>query len=720
MVALESALGGWRSRSESSWRKKAKARLQGSRPAVSFKAKEVVDDDSFKGKSNSFKRISHAFGHSSKSSRRQHSADSFKSDFLTRLAAAELRDDASAEKMQESAEALDAMLFNRTAQEQADAVDGFDDLGAAAGGASSSWNTTAVQMPTDAELKRVAELFWESAAQRRQASKTASRSAYGSVTQVDGKFVIPDGAKLDLPTWLKLCALVTRPSEGGKEHTEQQQEGWVAAFRAMDPDALGLLSSSMVESFLSRRAAKTAAACAADEQRDASPSNKSADSRGARGAAASVSSGSPQRSRTTSAATFGGGTAHRGSVVLGALTSHLKRGPAMGETLERAVAARAELQANLDAHLLLKRRNEAALIALGQVERAASPLHALYALAHAFAPPIFGCEHASLWLIRQSKSRVADVVASRGRKRQELFHWPMGGEDAGGAAAAAADGSPAEDLVLPVDETSFVGATMTQLLPQLVANVRADPRRDVEMDSRLLGPSLGVGARSKTVLCVPLFANVPLRAGRARRMPTTGAGAGDERAEDEFGDAEDDEVVAEGGGAAAGNGSFKKRMVDGLSTSFKKLRAQGTLAGFVAFGKDDDVYKTVQKNAGRLGIAKDREQAGPQIRSAGGGRREKAVGVLMLMNKKPSPDGTGPLVPPFSSKDVTAGREFVEELGRVGGIALQAHLDAVVEQRALTEEAARHTQSMRRRKSLRKLRAAGTSVLGVAAARARH
>ena len=105
----------------------------------------------------------------------------------------------------------------------------------------------------------------------------------------------------------------------------------------------------------------------------------------------------------------------RGSVVLGALTSHLKRGPAMGETLERAVAARAELQANLDAHLLLKRRNEAALIALGQVERAASPLHALYALAHAFAPPIFGCEHASLWLIRQSKSRVADVVASRGR-----------------------------------------------------------------------------------------------------------------------------------------------------------------------------------------------------------------------------------------------------------------------------------------------------------------
>ena len=613
--------------------------------------------------------------------RKTHSAESFKSDFLTRLAAAELRDEASETlKLVESAQALDAMLFHGPSTEEEEELSGV--VGVIGEGG--------YQLPSDDEVRRVAALFWEPVAQARQ----RNRSAYGSVTQVEGKLLtIEKGTRLEFSTWLKLCALVTRPPAAGKEHTTLQQEGWAAAFRAMDPDDTGEISGEMVQAYLVQRAAKAAAIKAADERPNKTPSTPN------KAAGALEADGRPRGGLVLADA-----KAHRGSVVLSMLDGTAGSKPSMGVTQERAVAARAQLQANLDSHLLHRRRTDAAIHALGESSRASVPLHAYFALVHAFAPPIYHCEHASLWLLRRPRVSVAAV---KSRKRVELFHWPLGADtNEAAAAAAATDSLPADDLALAANDSSFPGAALALLQPQIYGDARIDPRSDVELDRQLMGE----GMRSKSVLCVPIFGDTPLRTGHVYRLLGSAVGA-ELHIDADFDDLDDLEAAeTPEEGEGNGGGSFKQRVVDGLSASFKKLRAQGKLAGFMTTGaRTEELYHTHDRANKRGGALEDVLHAGGTA-----GRRGRAIGVLMLVNKRAASDGRGALVPPFTPADVKAGEEFVGELGRTVGAALQAHVDAFAEQRARMEEATQSVRTTRPNEQPRKLAAGRRSVLGMA------
>ena len=71
------------------------------------------------------------------------------------------------------------------------------------------------------------------------------------MTHVEGNHAIPSEALLDERTFCKTMSLVQKPEDGG-EHSGSQQEGWHAAFVAMDTGATGALSHEDFERFISR------------------------------------------------------------------------------------------------------------------------------------------------------------------------------------------------------------------------------------------------------------------------------------------------------------------------------------------------------------------------------------------------------------------------------------------------------------------------------------
>lgn len=154
--------------------------------------------------------------------------------FMDRLEAAERRDEESLmQQHMMSADALDAELLDGDDTSFADKIGTHGKH----------------RLPADEDIQRVADLFWKKAASSKQKAKQ-----YDSLTHVEGMYVIPDQAELDETTFCKLLALVQRP-ENGTKHSQEQQDGWNAAFQSIDDDESGRIDQGEIERFLARRRA---------------------------------------------------------------------------------------------------------------------------------------------------------------------------------------------------------------------------------------------------------------------------------------------------------------------------------------------------------------------------------------------------------------------------------------------------------------------------------
>ena len=320
-----------------------------------------------------------------------------------------------------------------------------------------------------------------------------SRKADSSLA-IDQTFAIPKGAELDFPTFCKLIALVQKPEKRAKHHSEEQRKGWRSAFDLIDADGMGALSREKVDRFLVRR-------------------------RRVRGEA--------ERSQ--------------------AVRDEREQKGASGSVLAT------ELQARVDQHLKEKRQRDAALETIDEAMAGGGSLDELFALVMALAPPLFGCERASLWVVRPLSSDDGDDAphdalaemlmhgpnAFHGEWedawcsfcKRELFtnlgaahcNWASSVSVAAAAAAAAGPrGSAAasvedkheashnhpmsngEEARLLVNKYSIAGSAASLFEPQNVADCYQDPRFDDRWDAK-------TGFVTSTMLCLPVMAaDLPL------------------------------------------------------------------------------------------------------------------------------------------------------------------------------------------------------------------
>lgn len=270
-----------------------------------------------------------------------HDSATFKRDFLERLAVAEQADDASLVLQQQvSAAALDELMLS---------VDGtgLEDDGAFGGGGGSGSQAelaTSVVMPTTKEVMQVASMFWSDVAAKRAHLPTSSLA-------VNTSYVINHAeSQLDPPTFFKLMRLAQRPGGDRKRHTAEQQHGWERAFRFMDHDMAGTLTKHKVHRYVERH-----------RRVDAQQVSKER-----------------------------------------AIAERRKDGGARGE-LEASLLADG-LKARVESHVREKRSREAAMAAIEQAMAQGAPAETLFPLVTALAPPLFGCERATLWLVRPGQA----------------------------------------------------------------------------------------------------------------------------------------------------------------------------------------------------------------------------------------------------------------------------------------------------------------------------
>ena len=307
-----------------------------------------------------------------------------KRDFLSRLSAAERRDERAA--MSKSAQALDELLFEE------------DESFAHDGDASSSTSLVMIE-----ELEAVEELFWKKPGFHR-----SLKQIWTSMTDADVECDMP-GERLDRRTFQKLLALVQRPEIKGKEHTQQQQQGWLAAFHAIDIDDVGFVSQEQVARFIARRKRMRKARAVPAAPVHTHELVVSQD-RGllivARDSGLSEHEAGAERKRQLRSSGGTHASASSASTSASAPSAHSKVGrrnavQAQDQTISSdAAASLADLQARVDAHLLHKRRLEASLDAMDKLTRSGAALSSLFALVHAVAPQLFECDRACLWLLR--------------------------------------------------------------------------------------------------------------------------------------------------------------------------------------------------------------------------------------------------------------------------------------------------------------------------------
>lgn len=413
----------------------------------------------------------------------------FKDEFLARLNKAEQRDTASLVLQQQvSAAALDDLLLEPAEADLARAGGSFKKKTAAQVAGEGEGEGSAAQsldpvLPTSDEVSRLVGLFWKGAVNRR--SHAADSSLYVEGSQ---SFVIPREQELDFPTFCKLIALVQRPASKGVGqkgvHSAQQRLGWEECFRAMDSDGAGTLTRQKIRRFVDRH-------------------NRAAEER--------------------------------------------QRQAAKNAERQRDRSALAEdLQLRLEQNVQQRRSRESGLAALEEAMRKGTPLEALFALVIALAPALFGCERATLWLVRPTRSAAqppgdASHASSPDAFEEEARHaWDGSGPrelftrlSSGGGdsslwetslmnapAAAAGDDSSGvavpevadkanhgrfgenhdgeSEAIIPVNKLSIIGSCVATQEAQMVADCRQDVRFDSSWDER-------TGFVTRTMMCLPLL-----------------------------------------------------------------------------------------------------------------------------------------------------------------------------------------------------------------------
>ena len=144
--------------------------------------------------------------------------------------------------------------------------------------------------------------------------------------------------------------LAQRPGGDRKRHPAEQQHGWERAFRFMDHDMAGTLTKHKVHRYVERH-----------RRVDAQQVSKER-----------------------------------------AIAERRKDGGARGE-LEASLLADG-LKARVESHVREKRSREAAMAAIEQAMAQGAPAETLFPLVTALAPPLFGCERATLWLVRPGQA----------------------------------------------------------------------------------------------------------------------------------------------------------------------------------------------------------------------------------------------------------------------------------------------------------------------------
>ena len=623
-----------------------------------------------------------------------------KKEFLDRLQEAEERDDLHTRMLKQAA-AQDSLLLEDPSKEVA--RDG------------------GVELPSAEDIRRVEEIFWSQPAVERQ-----RRGMWTSMADTDGDFELASAA-LDQPTFLKLCALVVRPPAALREHSVQQQRGWLAAFRSIDVAEEGELSRDAVRRFIARRQRHGGGAAA--EQ--TTPVHRrvrlvaSKDRRGVEVAAAEA----PEAAEATAQR-----YAQTGSWVLSTLSNAPAKRSA-SEATHLAVSATA-MQARVDDTLAQRRRYETAVDALERGVRTGASLGALFALVHALAPTLFACEHVALWLVREERREEgaaghahgdrgsneggggsggvscdqghtdgAAIRGTRARGRDELFCWHRPVETleelrrgtpvsvGGGRGARGGSSSAVREFVHAVDEFSVAGAAVCLAAQQCIH----DPSKDERLGRRVRGSV-------RNALCVPIFAR---DASQARRDARTTPGSDGHEATDDAShlaaapsrhdhhdhhdhhqphhrhphaaDADhhrhERSRVASCGtsSSAAPAGTSFKRLTASLSSSFKRLRGRGTRAGFELEAVGDSLPRETAGAllGGRsvLGLAAATATADEHaLPEPAGVPRDRAhcVGCLELLNKV-GDEHEGRAAPQFTHRDVGEANgsvDFVHALGR--------------------------------------------------------
>jgi hypothetical protein len=109
-------------------------------------------------------------------------------------------------------------------------------------------------LPNVEEIEKLRDLYWSQGDRGHNQDWTSTMHS-----DVEAHDVPPD-AWLSWPTFAKLFALIQRPANGAREHSAQQEESWLAAFRSIqavqsETIGSGLITQAQVKTFIKRQRA---------------------------------------------------------------------------------------------------------------------------------------------------------------------------------------------------------------------------------------------------------------------------------------------------------------------------------------------------------------------------------------------------------------------------------------------------------------------------------
>ena len=414
-----------------------------------------------------------------------------------------------------------------------------------------------------------------------------------SSAAVEGSFVVQDEV-LDEPTFCKLVALVQKPALGKRGHSRAQREGWHVSFNSMDFDNEGVLSFEKVRRFTNRRA-----------------------------------------------------RAYRETV---------KEQAASAKIFEQGSSAiAAQLQSRVDEHLNQQRSRDAALSALEEAIEEGATFAAIFPLVMAIAPPFFGCERATLWLVR-------DAVVSEG-------------------------GGGGGDAPFTTPDARGLGQNKHASFKQSRFKLDGDAQHADAARGRSRTRSRDRGTRAIQIDALPrrrrvLWAKVPPAAENEAGWWTNNTTGIDRLAE----------TSSSIGSAAGGGGSsdeveitVDKRSIVGTAVAACEIQLVGNAYADSRFDTSWD-ERSGFVTRGVLCIPLFGQAPAAPSADAAADEGPNCIGCLQLVNKLPKD-----VMPPaeFKSRDVRAGQAFCSKLSEAIEAALprEAELAAREAERALVEAA---------------------------------